>query len=191
MIAAIFLFLLAAHAPGIAAQGSPAGSEAGFEGQNVSRVDVSAKPGVALDSVRSLIQVKSGEPLALAAVRESAAALQATKQFTAVQVSIIPAESGVDVLFILQPTSYVGILDFPGATKAFSYPQLLQVVNIPEQSAYVDGMPDGELRRCSSFSSETDIFRPRSKRESPQTTRIAWSTSALNASSTSPPKLET
>ena len=45
------------------------------------------------------------------------------------------------VLFILQPASYVGILNFPGATKAFSYTQLLQSVNIPEQTAFVDELP--------------------------------------------------
>jgi len=164
-IAAIFLLLLAALAPEIAAQELPAENEAGFEGQNVSRVDVSAKPGVALGTVRSLIKLKVGEPLAMAAVRESATALQATKQFIAVQVSITPAESGVDVLFILQPTSYVGILDFPGATKTFSYPQLLQVVNIPEQSAYVDGMPDEGAQALLKFFQRNGFFQATVKSE--------------------------
>ena len=41
------------------------------------------------------------------------------------------------MLFILQPTSYVGIISFSGATAHFQYTRLLQAVNISDQSPYV------------------------------------------------------
>jgi outer membrane protein insertion porin family len=44
-----------------------------------------------------------------------------------------------------EPASYVGIINFPGAIKAFSYTRLLQVVDVPEQSAYTpDLLAQGE-----------------------------------------------
>ena len=139
---ALYLFLNIAFVPQIAAQQLQEEDYGGFEGQQVSRVEVSANPSIAPESVRSLIKLKAGEPFAFSAVQASAAALQNTKLFTKVQVSVTPGQSGVEVVFILQPTSYIGVIDFPGATKAFSYPQLLQTVNIPEQTAYVGDMPE-------------------------------------------------
>jgi outer membrane protein insertion porin family len=138
----LFLFFNIAFVPQIAAQQLQQEDYGGFEGQQVSRVEISANPAIARESVRSLIQLKAGEPFAFSAVQASAAALQNTKLFTKVQVSVTPGQSGIEVVFILQPTSYIGVIDFPGATKAFSYPQLLQTVNIPEQTAYVGDMPE-------------------------------------------------
>ncbi len=136
------LFFFVVHVSRVAAQDLQTADYAGFEGQKVSKVRVSANPKIPLDQIQPLIQQKAGEPFAINAIQESAKALQNTKLFSRVQVSIAPGESGVEVLFILQPTSYVGILDFPGATKMFTYPALLQTVNIPEQSPYVPDMPE-------------------------------------------------
>ena len=139
--AAICFCLLVVCAPRIAAQGDPSEGYAGFEGQTVSKVQISANPGIALDQIQPLIKQQAGEPLAIAAIRDSATALQNTKRFSKVEVSITPGATGVEVLFILQRTFYIGMLDFPGATKSFPYPQLLQTTNIPEQSPYVPDMP--------------------------------------------------
>ncbi len=91
--------------------------------------------------------------MAIAAIRDSAAALQNTKLFSKVQVSITPGAAGVEVLFIRQPTSYIGILDFPGATRVFTcILELLQTPNIPEQSPYVsERCRRRGLRRFSPF----------------------------------------
>jgi len=47
-----------------------------------------------------------------------------------------PDLGGLHVTFTLEPALYFGILDFPGATKSFSYTRLLQVVDIPNRTPY-------------------------------------------------------
>jgi len=118
---------------------------AGFEGAKVTSVEVSAQPSLNIDAFRSLIQQKADEPFSSAAIRASVAALQHTNKFTQVQVNVEPDKDGLKVLFILQPTSYVGIISFPGATGQFQYTRLLQAVDIPDQSPYVeDLLPQGQ-----------------------------------------------
>ncbi|MCU1340913.1 MAG: outer membrane protein [Candidatus Acidoferrum typicum] len=124
-----------------AAQDAQPDTYAGFEGNNVAKVDVSAKPTFDVEAFRPLIQQKAGQPFSMKAIRDSVAALQKTEMFSKVQVSIKPEQAGLNILFILEPASYIGVLDFPGATKTFTYTQLLQAVNIPEQTAYVDELP--------------------------------------------------
>jgi len=109
---------------------------AGFEGRRVASVEISANPNVDLDTIRPLIEQKAGQPFSTKAIQESVAALEATKRFTSVQVSIGFASSGVDVLFILRPTFYVGMLFFPGADRSIPYVELMQAANIPEQTPY-------------------------------------------------------
>ena len=116
--------------------GSAPSSFAGFEGRRVATVEISANPNIDLDKIRPLIKQKAGQPFSTAAIQESVAALQATKRFTDVQVSIGFASDGVDVLFILRPTFYVGLLSFPGAGHALPYVSLMQAANIPEQTPY-------------------------------------------------------
>jgi len=123
------------------AQDAQPDTYAGFEGQRVSRVDIAATPTINVEAYRSAIAQKAGQPFSIQAIRDSVAALQKTQMFSKVQVSIEPEQAGLKILFILQPTSYIGILNFPGATKAFTYTQLLQSVNIPEQAAFVDELP--------------------------------------------------
>ncbi|HET6143834.1 MAG TPA: POTRA domain-containing protein [Candidatus Acidoferrales bacterium] len=123
------------------AQDAQPDTYAGFEGQHVSQVDISATPTLDVEAYRAVIVQKAGQPFSIQAIRDSVAALQKTQMFSKVQVSIEPQQAGLKILFILQPTSYIGILNFPGATKAFSYTQLLQSVNIPEQTAFVDELP--------------------------------------------------
>jgi outer membrane protein insertion porin family len=126
------------------AQQAQPDTDAGFEGKNVSRVDVSLLPGMDVEALRKLITQKAEQPFSMSAIRESVAALNQTKLFSQIQVKITPEQSGLNVLFILQPAYYVGIVSFPGATNRFSYTQLLQAVNIPEQSAFTeDLLPQG------------------------------------------------
>src|SRR5207244_12185296 len=44
--------------------------------------------------------------------------------------------AGLHVIFVLEPAFYVGILQFPGATRVFTYTRLLQVVNLPDEDPY-------------------------------------------------------
>jgi outer membrane protein assembly factor BamA len=132
------LFLLCAFRA--VAQDAQPDTYAGFAGQPVSTVDISATPAINVESYRSVITQKAGQPFSIQAIRDSVAALQQTQLFSKVQVSIEPEPKGLKVLFILQPASYIGILNFPGATKTFPYTQLLQAADIPEQAVFVDGL---------------------------------------------------
>ena len=113
-------------------------SYAGFEGRTVAEVEVTAQPSIDVDAFRPLVQLKPGQPFAMSAMRASVSALQQTNEFSQVQVEIQPEPQGLRVLFILQPATYIGLISFPGADKTFAYTQLLQAVNIQEQSPYVE-----------------------------------------------------
>jgi outer membrane protein insertion porin family len=137
--------LLFLPAPQVRAQQAQLDTYAEFEGKNVSRVDISIRSEMDVEPFRKLIAQKAEQPFSMSAIRESVTALNQTKLFSQVQVKITPEQVGLSVLFILQPAYYVGIISFPGATKRFSYTQLLQAVNIPEQSPFTqDLLPQGE-----------------------------------------------
>src|SRR5579872_7079235 len=137
----VWFLLLSSFVLQAAAQEAQPDTYAGFEGDKVAKVDISAKPTFDVEAFRSLIQQKPGQPFSVKAIRDSVEALQKTGLFSKVQVSIKPEQDGLNILFILEPASYIGILKFPGATKTFTYTQLLQAVNIPEQTAYVNELP--------------------------------------------------
>jgi outer membrane protein insertion porin family len=137
----VWVLLFSSFVLRAAAQEAQPDTYAGFEGNNVAKVDISAKPTFDMEAFRPLIQQKTGQPFSMKAIRDSVEALQKTELFSKVQVSIKPEQAGLNILFILEPASYIGILTFPGATKTFTYTQLLQAVNIPEQTAYVDELP--------------------------------------------------
>src|SRR5207237_6476260 len=44
--------------------------------------------------------------------------------------------AGCLVSFVLEPAFYIGVLQFPGAVKAFTYTRLLQVANLPDENLY-------------------------------------------------------
>jgi len=115
-------------------------SYAGFNGQTVSAVEISARPDVDLAAMRERIEVQPGKPFAARELNESVAALQQTRLFSEVQVSLEPEQAGLRVLFILQPTDYVGVINFLGTGTKFPYTALLQAVDIPEQSPYFFGV---------------------------------------------------
>ncbi len=120
----------------VLAQQTQANSYAGFEGQAVSSIEIATPPAVDRDAMRKLIQQQAGKPFSLADMRQSLAALEQTRLFSQVQVSVQPDPTGLRILFILQPAAYVGIIEFPGTGARFAYTELLQATNIPEQSPY-------------------------------------------------------
>ena len=128
----VFLFI---SAPLGAQQTQP--TTAGFEGQQVSSVEIAVRPDVNVQDLRRLIKQQAAKPFSTEAMHQSVEALQQTKLFTQVQVSLEPEQDGLRVLFILQPADYVGMIDFQGTGTRFPYTELLQAVNIPEQSPYV------------------------------------------------------
>lgn len=125
--------------------GMSMGTYSVFEGRSVGSVDISANPAMNLASVRPLIQQKAGQPFSSAAISQSVAALRKIKGITEVQVSVGFTSKGLEVLFVLQPTSYVGMLFFPGADRSIPYVELMQAANIPEQTPYYAALlPQGK-----------------------------------------------
>src|SRR5438309_9017082 len=127
----VLTLLTASFALPLAAQNNQPSTYEGFEGRNVSKVDIAASPVMNVEVFRQLITLQPGKPFSMAAVRDSVAALQKTTLFSQVQVKVEPEQSGVHVTFLMQPSFYVGMIYFPGA-NAFSYTRMLQAVNIPD-----------------------------------------------------------
>ena len=107
-----------------------------YQGQEVTSVDLVASPYMDVSSVRSLLQQHAGEPYSPQKIQASIEAFKRTGMFSKVTLTVAPLPSGLKLTFVLEPAFYVGLIQFPGATKAFTYSRLLQVVNFPEQSPY-------------------------------------------------------
>jgi outer membrane protein insertion porin family len=107
-----------------------------YEGLKVSSVDLVARPMMNVEVFRPLVAQKAETPYSAAEIQKTVAALQETGQFSRVEVEVKPEAEGLRVTFIMEPVFYVGMIYFPGATKVFSYPRLLEVVNYPAQEPY-------------------------------------------------------
>ena len=128
--------LLASLAVSGVAQQLPGETVSSYVGQNVSSVQVAGRPDVTLDSVQGLIEVKPNQPLTQDKVNASIDALKHSPGVTDVRVDLQPSADGVQVEFVLRPAMYVGMYQFPGALKEFTYTRLLQVANYNAQTPY-------------------------------------------------------
>src|SRR5262252_2985025 len=133
------LLLLPCGVNSTVGQQTEASSYQGFEGRPVSRVDIAASPVADVESFRPVLKQKVDAPFSIHDIQESVESLQKTGLFSQVQVKIQPELSGIHITFLLQPAFYVGLVSFPGA-NAFSYTRMLQSVNIPEQTPFVDDL---------------------------------------------------
>jgi len=152
------LTTIAALASAALAQQAQPTNYAGFEGQNVSAVEIAARPGINTDQMRALIRQKAGQPFSPLAVQQSVAALQQTHLFTEVQLAMEPVQQGLQLTFILQPADYVGVLEFTGVGHRFPYTSLLEAANIPEQSPYVTGLEKAAEKGVAQFLSQHGFF---------------------------------
>lgn len=115
---------------------SSVGKQPSYEGQKVGSIELSANPRVNAEQYRSLIVQKAGAPYSDKAIQESIQALQATSAFAKVDLKVVPDPAGLKLTFILQPAYYIGLIQFPGALKRFTYARLLQAVDLPDQNVY-------------------------------------------------------
>ena len=131
----LFLLLLISLS-GAAAQVSSTGPQNLYNGQTVTTVDLIANPHRDVEPLRAAVSQKAGKPYSQADVEASISALQVAGGFEKVTVNVIPDISGLRLNFILEPAYYLGMVDFQGATKFFSYTRVLQVVNLQEEDPY-------------------------------------------------------
>jgi len=110
-------------------------SKVSYDGQRVAVVDLVANPKISVDSLRPLVQQKPEEAYSTLKVEGTISALKETGRFSKVEVDVKPDPGGLRVTFTLEPTLSFGVFQFPGATKSFSYTRLLQVIDIPNQTA--------------------------------------------------------
>lgn len=118
------------------AQLAPKAPQAAYEGQNVSSIALIANPHRDLTPLYPLVTQKAGAPYSEKQIKESSQALQRAGHFSEVRVNVEPQISGLRVSFLLEPAYYLGIVDFPGAVKRFSYTRLLQVADLPDEDPY-------------------------------------------------------
>lgn len=107
-----------------------------YNGQNVSRISLIANPHRDMQDLYPLVTQKTGEPYSQNKVDADAAALQKAGHFEQVKASVVPEVSGLRVQFLLEPAYYLGVVEFPEATRLFSYTRLLQVANLSDEDPY-------------------------------------------------------
>jgi outer membrane protein assembly factor BamA len=129
-----------------------------YEGQPVVAVHLVARPTVNLEIYRALVVQQAGKPYSDEQIQKSIAALQATGQFSKVDLNVAPEARGLRLEFILEPAYYLGVLNFPGATQAFSYSQLRQVVNYPDKEPYEKSRVDSGTVALDHFFSHSGYF---------------------------------
>jgi outer membrane protein insertion porin family len=112
------------------------GSKVSYEGQRVAVVDLVANPKIPVDSLRSLVEQRAGEAYSTSKIENTISALKQTRRFSNVELDVKPDPGGLHLTFTLEPALYFGIFQFPGATKAFTYTRLLQVIDVPNQTPY-------------------------------------------------------
>jgi outer membrane protein insertion porin family len=128
--------LLVLLAVGASAQLSVQRPQAIYEGQPVGAVDLIGNPHRDVDPLRPLLEQKSGEPYSQSKVEASIAALEHTGKFPKVEVTVVPDPKGLRLNFLLEPAYFLGMVNFPGAIKVFSYTRLLQVADLPDEDPY-------------------------------------------------------
>ena len=107
-----------------------------YEGQMVSAIDLIANPHRDVEPLRPLVVQKTGQPFSGASVQTSIAALRERGGFPKVELNVVPDPAGLRLDFVLEPSYYVGAIDFSGASKYFSYTRLLQVADLSEADPY-------------------------------------------------------
>jgi len=107
-----------------------------YNGQNVSRVSLIANPHRDLQSLYPTVTQKTGEPYSQDKIEADTAALKKAGQFEQVKASVVPDINGLRVQYLLEPAYYLGVVEFPEATKLFSYTRLLQVANLSDEDPY-------------------------------------------------------
>lgn len=106
-----------------------------YEGQAVSRVEISGRPDLDPKTVQSLIAQPASAPYSQQKIDETVANLKKTG-IKDISVEVTPEAAGLRVQFVLQPAFYFGVFQFGEASNQFSYTRLLQVAGYQRQEPF-------------------------------------------------------
>ena len=118
------------------AQLAPQNPQPAYEGQNVTAVSLIANPHRDLSPLFKVVTQQANEPYSQRKIDESQQSLQKAGHFPEVRVQVVPDISGLRVSFLLEPSFYLGVVEFPGAVQRFSYTRLLQIANLSDEDPY-------------------------------------------------------
>jgi outer membrane protein insertion porin family len=107
-----------------------------YDGQNVDAIDLIGNPHRDLEPLRAVLVQKPHEPYSQEKVEATLEALQTAGGFPKVNVQVVPNPSGLRLNFLLEPAYYLGVIDFPGAVKQFSFSRLLEVADLADEDPY-------------------------------------------------------
>ena len=131
-----FLIAWLLGATSLFAQLAPRAPQKSYEGQNVSYVSLVANPHRDLAPLFAVVTQRAGTQYSQQKIDESAAALKRAGNFPEVRVNVVPDITGLRVSFLLEPAFYLGVVEFPGAEKQFSYTRLLQIADLSDEDPY-------------------------------------------------------
>ncbi len=155
----LLVSFLVALATSAFSQTKASGGQPSFEGQLVGSIELVANPHIDTDKFRTLIVQKAGEPFSGQKVQATMDALNRSNSFSKVEMQVKPGPSGLKLLFVLEPSYYIGILQFPGALKNFNYTRLLQVVDLPDQGEYQKAQIPAAESALLKFFQENGFFK--------------------------------
>ncbi len=131
-----------------------------YDGQKANAIDLIGNPHRNLDPFRAFVVQKAGEPYSQTKVEASIEALQKAGHFPKVEANIVPDLNGLRIDFLLEPAYYIGVLDFPGASRKFTYTRLLQVANLPDEDPYDPARVAVAVEALQKFFKRNGYFQP-------------------------------
>ena len=124
-----------------------------------------ANPHRNLEPLQQYVEQKARQPYSESKIEASAQALQKAGNFEKVNVSVVPEIAGLRVNFLLEPAYYLGVVDFPGCGKYFSYTRLLQVVDLPDEDPYDPSRLPGAVDALLKFLHRNGYFQAKAHAE--------------------------
>lgn len=104
-----------------------------YQDQRVTVLELAGQPTLNPLPLEARLPQKQGQLFDRAKVAASIALLK--RYFHGVQLEITPMANGLRLSFVLQPADYLGVYEFPGATR-FTYARLLEASAFVTQSPY-------------------------------------------------------
>ena len=160
----LFLFLSTAS---MAQTTGPQSSSAPttYNGQTVSSIELVTDPHIDGSGYRGLIRQQTGQPYSAKLVQASMDALQQTHRFNKVEIEVKPQPNGLALRFVMEPAFYMGVVEFPGGVKHFSYTRLMQVANLPNEEPYDPKIPAAGTAALEDFFHHTGYFEAQVREE--------------------------